>query len=93
MGGFIEKMDTYKIGMASVELGAGRHTITDIIDHKAGIIFHKKIGDHLKKEDVICVLYSDSKARIKNAEQMIKESIQCSRTKPSTPKLIKKIIL
>ena len=91
-GGYIKKMDTYQIGMASLELGAGRLKKDDIIDHKAGIIFNKKIGDYVNKEETICVLYSDSKSKIKNAERMIIESIQCSRTKPSKPKLIKKII-
>jgi pyrimidine-nucleoside phosphorylase len=91
-GGYIKKMDTYQIGMASLELGAGRLKKDDIIDHKAGIIFHKKIGDYVNKEETICVLYSDSKSKIKNAERMIIESIQCSRTKPSKPKLIKRII-
>lgn len=91
-GGYIKKMDTYQIGMASLELGAGRLKKDDIVDHKAGIIFHKKIGDYVDKEEIICVLYSDSKSKIKNAERMIIESIQCSRTKPSKPKLIKKII-
>jgi pyrimidine-nucleoside phosphorylase len=91
-GGFVEKMDTYQIGMASLELGAGRLTKDDIIDHKAGIIFYKKTGDYIKKEDVICVLHSDSKAKIKNAERMIIDSIHCSKTKPSKTKLIKKII-
>jgi pyrimidine-nucleoside phosphorylase len=92
MGGFVEELDTYQIGMASLELGAGRLKKDDIIDHKAGIIFNKKIGDYVKKDDIICVLYSDSKAKIKNAEQMIMESIQCSNTKPTKPRLIKKII-
>jgi pyrimidine-nucleoside phosphorylase len=91
-GGYIRQMDTHNIGMASVELGAGRLTKSDDIDHKAGIIFHKKISDYVKKEDVICELHSDSRSRIKAAEQMIIESIQFSKTKPSKPKLIKKII-
>jgi pyrimidine-nucleoside phosphorylase len=91
-GGFVEKMDTYHIGMASLELGAGRKTKSDIIDHKAGIIFHNKIGDYVKKDEVICELHSDSKVKIKAAEQIIMESIQYSKTKPPTPKLIKKII-
>jgi thymidine phosphorylase len=91
-GGFIEKMSTYQIGMASLELGAGRKTKSDIIDHTAGIIFHKKIGDYVNNKEVICELHSDSKAKIKIAEQVIMESIQCSKTKPPTPKLIKKII-
>ncbi|MDZ7625572.1 MAG: thymidine phosphorylase [Ignavibacteriaceae bacterium] len=44
--GFLKEINTYQIGMASLELGAGRRTKDDVIDHKAGIIFYKKIGDY-----------------------------------------------
>jgi pyrimidine-nucleoside phosphorylase len=90
--GFIENIDTYNIGMASLELGAGRKTKTDVLDYKAGIVLHKKLGDFVNKGESICELFSDSRTKIKTAEQMIIDSIQFSRIKPSVPKLIKKII-
>jgi len=90
--GFISKLNTYQIGMASLELGAGRRKKDDVIDPKAGIFFYKKHGDQIKKGDVICELYSDSRNKIKLAEQMIDESISFSKTKPTKLKLIKKII-
>lgn len=90
--GFIEEMNTYQFGMASLELGAGRRIKDDIIDHKAGIIIYKKIGDRLNNMDILCELHSDSKAKLKIAEQMIFESIKISKVKPPIPKLIKKII-
>jgi pyrimidine-nucleoside phosphorylase len=90
--GFINEMNTFQIGIASLELGAGRITKDDVIDHKAGIVLYKKIGDSVVKGDLICELHSDSKTNIKTSEQMIINSIRFSRTKPSIPKLIKKII-
>jgi pyrimidine-nucleoside phosphorylase len=90
--GFISELNTYQIGMASLELGAGRRTKDDRINHKAGIVLFKKIGDALNENDIICELYSDSGSKIKLAEQMIIDSIKISKTKPSIPKLIKKII-
>lgn len=90
--GFINEMNTYQIGMASLELGAGRITKEEKIDSKAGIVFSKKIGDYVKKGDIICELHSDSKFKIKSAEQMIAGSIKFSNTKPTLPKLIKKVI-
>ncbi|MEJ2493075.1 MAG: thymidine phosphorylase [Ignavibacteriaceae bacterium] len=47
--GFVEKIDNFQIGMASLELGAGRKKLEDKIDPKAGIIFKIKIGDKVKK--------------------------------------------
>lgn len=89
---FINEMNTRQIGMASLELGAGRRTKDDVIDHKAGIILYKKIGDFVKKGEIICEVHSDSKTKIKTAERMIFNSIRFSKTKPSIPKLIKKVI-
>jgi pyrimidine-nucleoside phosphorylase len=92
LNGFIKEMNTYQIGMASLELGAGRRTKEDEIDHKSGIILYKKIGDYTKTGEVICELHSDSRTKIISAEQMISESIQFSKTKPVSPKLIKRVI-
>jgi pyrimidine-nucleoside phosphorylase len=85
-------MNTYRIGTASLELGAGRKTKNDKIDYKAGIVLNKKTGAYIKKNEKICVLYSDSRSGIKTAEQIMIESIKYSRKKPPVPKLIKKII-
>lgn len=90
--GYIEKINTYNIGMASLELGAGRKTKEDKIDPKAGIVLFKKIGDYVNKGDIICELHSDSKSKIKSAEDIILRSIKFSNTKPTLPKLIKKVI-
>jgi thymidine phosphorylase len=92
MAGFIKEINTYQIGMASLELGAGRKTKEDTIDPKAGIILFNKLGDFVNKDEFICELHSDSKTKIKLAEQMILESIKFSKKKPSVQKLIKKII-
>lgn len=91
--GFIKEMNTYQFGMASLELGAGRRTKADSIDHKAGIVLYKKIGDYVSKIEIVCELHSDSRSKIKLAEQMIFDSIKISKTKPLLPKLIKKVIL
>ena len=90
--GYIKEINTYQIGMASLELGAGRKTKTDIIDPKAGIVFYKKIGDRVKKGELICELHSETESKRKLAEQMISESIKFSSKKPTVPKLIKRTI-
>lgn len=90
--GFINSINTYNIGMAAVELGAGRKTRDDVIDHKAGIIFNKKTGNKIETDTVLAVLYSDTKPGLANAEELILNSVKVSKKKPIIPKLIKKII-
>jgi len=90
--GYVKEMNTYQIGMASLELGAGRREKEDLIDYKAGIVLHKKLGNYVKTGELLCELHSDFRSKIKIAENMIIDSIKISSTKPSLPKLIKKVI-
>ncbi|RKZ00488.1 MAG: thymidine phosphorylase [Ignavibacteriae bacterium] len=90
--GFVKAIDNYRVGMASLELGAGRKTKEDIINPAAGIIFNIKIGEGLKKDDVIAYLHSGSLSKIRKAEEILKKAIDVSKSKVSKPKLIKKII-
>ena len=54
--GHITNMDALKFGQLSLKLGGGRKTKEDKIDPAVGIILNKKIGDDVKKGDVLCTL-------------------------------------
>ena len=89
---YFESVNNYEIGMAALELGAGRLTKEDKIDPKAGIIFYPKIGDRIKKGDVIAELFTDKKNKIESVKERVTKSLAFSSKKTSRPKLIKKII-
>jgi len=91
-GGFLSSVNNLEIGMAALELGAGRMTKEDVIDHKAGIIFRKKIGDAVKKGEVLAELYSDSKTKLAAGKERLLMAVEYSDKKVKGPKLIKKII-
>lgn len=90
--GFLSSLNNYEIGMAALELGAGRRTKDDKIDPKAGIIFYTKIGSQIAKGDVIAELFADNKTKIAEAKNKILKSLNYSLTKVNRPKLIKKIL-
>lgn len=90
--GYLSFVNTYEIGMAAIDLGAGRKTKDDKIDSKAGIMFNYKIGDTINKGVVLAELYSDSKSGIEEAKKRIIAGVKISKTKPIIPSLIKKII-
>jgi len=90
--GYVKEIDNYSIGMAALELGAGRKTLTDKIDPKAGIIFYPKIGKRIKKGELIAKIFTDKKSQIDAAKKMIYESIKFTNKKVRPPKLIKSII-
>jgi len=90
--GFVTKMNTTEIGMVAVELGAGRLIKEEEIDPKAGIIILKKIGDFVKRGDVVAEIFTDKKTAIKNAGTKLLNAIEFSAKRKSKPKLIKQII-
>ncbi len=58
---YVESIDALSIGNAAMILGAGRLTKEDSIDHTVGIVLNKKVGDVLKKNDLIATIYSNGK--------------------------------
>ena len=62
--GYIRRMDCKKIGVTSMELGAGRKFLSDVIQYGAGIKLHKKTGDYVNKGDVLATLYSDDTEKL-----------------------------
>src|SRR3989339_1804638 len=90
--GYIESMNNFEIGMASLELGAGRMTMTDKIDPKAGIIFYPKIGDQIKKGQAIAELFTDKKEKVEQVKQKLLNAVKVSQKKTQPVKLIHKVI-
>ncbi len=90
--GYLKTVDTFELGMHALELGAGRKTKEDKIEPKAGIIFNYKIGDQIKKGDVIAEIFSDNKNKLKYVEDNILNTLTFSKTKVKKQKLIKEII-
>ena len=90
--GYLSSINNFEIGMAALELGAGRLTKEDVIDPKAGIIFKLKIGDFVRKGTEIAELHSSSQLKIEKAKEKIYNSITLKPNPIKSQKLIKKII-
>lgn len=90
--GYLQSTDNYQIGMASLELGAGRMTMTDKIDPKAGIIFYPKIGEQIKKGSVIAEIFTDRKEKVDLVRNKLLSAIKLSKTPAQPVKLIKTLI-
>ena len=89
--GYITEMNAEKIGKASVMLGAGRASKEDKIDYAAGIVINKKVGDKVKKGDLLATLYYDNGSP-DNAKKRYLSALKIEPKQKSTPPLIHKII-
>ena len=86
--GYISAIDARKIGELSMLLGAGRARMSSVIDHKAGIILHKKTGEKVKRGQVIAVVFTDSDIEDKEIRESLLNAVQVSEGQPQQHSLI-----
>ncbi|MCD8330153.1 MAG: thymidine phosphorylase, partial [Lachnospiraceae bacterium] len=86
--GYIARMDTEGIGIASMLLGAGRSRKEDTLDYGAGIILHRKRGQFVRKGEVLAELYTSDEGRLAAAEQEFRKSIVLAEEEPTPEPLI-----
>ena len=89
--GFISEINTYEIGMLGIELGAGRLKTTDSIDPKAGFIFYKKLGDEVRKGDLIAEIFT-GKEELNYFEEKFYSLILIGENRPNEYPLVYKVL-
>jgi len=56
--GFVGRLGAIRIGVAALELGAGRRAKDDAIDHAVGIVCHKKRGDSVRAGEPLAEIHA-----------------------------------
>ena len=74
--GFIQYMDTYTIGLATVTLGCGRAKITDSVDPTAGMEFLKKTGEKVQKGEPLIRCFNSDKPKLQNTVNRLESVFQ-----------------
>ena len=59
--GIIEVLPAMEFGLFAMRLGAGRAVKTDALDYETGIVFEKKVGDSVKKGEIVAKVYANGK--------------------------------
>ena len=90
--GFVKRIDTEQIGMASLVLGGGREIKDSEIDLSVGIVLQKKIGDKVEKEDVVATIYANDLEKLKMAKEKLELAYEFSKTPVNGQHLVKWII-
>ncbi len=80
--GYISGIDALEVGLSAITLGAGRMKKEDAIDPKAGILFRRKVGDKVRKGDVIADVFTDDKKAIAPVCTRLDAAIEVSAKKP-----------
>jgi pyrimidine-nucleoside phosphorylase len=56
--GFVPRIATTNVGLASLHLGAGRTTKDDVIDHAVGLVCRAKRGDRVEQGDPLATIHA-----------------------------------
>lgn len=90
--GYISAMDAQEIGNICVLLGAGRADKNDTIDHTAGIVLHKKVGETVSVGESLCTLHTNRQSILTKAKNRYLKSLSITAEKPKSNPLIYKVI-
>lgn len=86
--GYIQTMNTEKIGWALVEMGCGKKVMGDKLDHSAGIKSNYKVGDKINKGEPVYELFGYNEIKLKNAREILIDAFIISEKKVKKQKLI-----
>lgn len=90
--GFIAEIDTLAIGNAIVEIGGGRTKTEDAIDHAVGFACERKIGEEIKENEILGILYSRNENQAQQVSEKLRNSYKISKEKPEAQELIKTFV-
>ncbi len=88
--GYINGIDTKKLGEIVKAIGGGREKLDDTIDYGVGIVLSKKLGDYVEKDEEILKIYLNKK------DMEIRKILSCfliEDTKKSKEKLVYDVIM
>ena len=86
--GVIQSIDAQEVGIAAMELGAGRRTKEDTIDHGVGLVFQKKRGDEVSSGEPILVIHYSDRQSLDLAKKRLRAAIVIGDQPLKAPPLI-----
>jgi pyrimidine-nucleoside phosphorylase len=90
--GYINSIDTRKIGLTAVYLGAGREKLDSSVDHGVGFLIKKKVGDSVEKNEGLAVVYANDLKKARFASEEIRQAYQIGKTKTRRLKKILQVV-
>ncbi len=86
--GFVESIDAERIGLTVIELGGGRRTLGDPIDHSVGIEFLVRLGDKIDQGQPVAHVFCDKNDLTELAVQLVSISVRTGKRPIASPPLI-----
>jgi len=87
-GGVLAGLDAEQVGLAAVELGAGRTRKEDRVDPAAGVLLRKRRGDEVRAGEVLAELHASDAARLDAGEARLRAAVALSDEPPLVQPLV-----
>jgi len=86
--GFVESINTRAIGLASLELGAGRKKSSDVIDPAVGLKVFANVGDSFSRGEIIGEVHAKSENDASRAISEVQAAFAFSENPSDRPNLV-----
>jgi pyrimidine-nucleoside phosphorylase len=90
--GFIAAIDSFSVGMAAIDTGAGRRKKDDVIGFGSGFVFHAKLGDRVEKGQTIVTVHSDRPEQMPAVLERLSQAIQIGPRSVGKPKMVSYLV-
>lgn len=90
--GYITRIDAMEVGKAAAVLGAGREKLGEAIDHSAGIILNKRIGDRIEEGEALATLQAKNLDRAQSGMEYLFRAVTIGTEPPEKRNIIIKCI-
>ena len=90
--GYVQSIRTSDVGNAAKRLGAGREHKTDPLDLSVGVVMHKRVGDPVRRGDVLCTLHVGEHSDRIGAYNLLRRAIRIGPEPVQKPALIRAVV-
>lgn len=86
--GFVTGIDSFAVGMAAIDTGAGRRRKEDAVAHGAGFVFHAHVGDRVEKGQSLLTIHSDQAGLLPAVRERLLAAIRIGAGPLAKPKMV-----
>jgi pyrimidine-nucleoside phosphorylase len=89
---WVTRVRALPVGIAALELGAGRRTKADEIDHSVGIVLLKKRGERTSKAEPIAEVHARDEASAQEAGERLRAAFELGEEPPEPASVVLDVI-
>lgn len=88
VSGYVSRIDSFAIGMAAIDTGAGRRKKEDAIAYGSGFVFHANVGDRIEKGQPLVTIHSDRPEQTPAVLERLAKVIRIEAQPVARPKMV-----